>query len=231
MNQSYPSDLTAEQWQLLLNLLPAAKSGGRPRRVDLQAVLNAVFYVLCNGCIWRALPHDFPNWKTVYHYFHCWRIDGTWKQIHDKLRSWLRVSEGREASPSAAILDSQSVETATMVAKAVGIDGGKLVKGRKRHVLVDTLGLLLIVVVTAANVSEQAGAKLVFAKLQQLREHFSRLVRIWVDGGYQGKEFMEWVMDSYRWVVEVVLRPDALKGFVVIHERWKVEIIQPECLH
>lgn len=136
---------------------------------------------------------------------------------------WLRVSEGRSASASAAILDSQSVATATMIAQAVGIDGGKRVKGRKRHVLVDTLGLVLMVVVTAANVSEQAGAKLVFAKVHQLRQHFSRLICIWVDGGYQGKEFMEWVMDTYRWIVEVVLRPEGVRGFVVIRERWKVE--------
>lgn len=223
MSTSYPSNLTQEQWELLESLLPAAKSGGRPRSVDLQAVVNAILYILCAGCAWRMLPSDFPHWKTVYHYFRAWRIDGTWERINHKLHQWVRVSENREASPSAAILDSQSVKTATPAAIAVGYDSAKQIKGRKRHLLVDTLGLVLMVVVSAANVPERAGAKLVLARLQPVRHWVERLVVIWVDGGYKGQDFMQWVMDHYRWVFQAVLRHDNIKGFIPIAQRWKVE--------
>lgn len=183
MNPSYPSNLTSEQWELLSGLIPSAKTGGRHRSVDMQAVINAILYVLCAGCAWRMLPHDFPKWKTVYHYFRQWRKDGTWQQIHERLRQWVRVSQNREPSPTEAILDSQTVKTATMVSREVGYDSGKKTKGRKRHLLVDTLGLVMVVVITAASVSEQAGAKQVLSKLHSLRERFYRLVTIWVDGG------------------------------------------------
>ena len=223
MTSSYPSNLTQEQWELLLSLIPSAKPGGRPRSVDLQAVINAILYILCAGCAWRMLPSDFPRWKTVYHYFRAWRIDGTWERINHTLHQWVRVSEEREPSPSAAILDSQSVKTATPAAIEVGYDSAKQIKGRKRHLLVDTLGLVLIVVVTAANVPERAGAKLVLARLQQVRHWVERLVVIWVDGGYKGQELMQWVMDQYRWIFQAVLRTDNVKGFVPIAQRWKVE--------
>ncbi|MBP5973703.1 transposase [Brasilonema sp. CT11] len=149
-------------------------------------------------------PTTFQTGKpTVYHYFRQWRKDGTWQQIHDRLRLWVRVSQNREPSPSEAIMDSQSVETATMISKEVGYDSGKKIKGRKRHILIDTLGLLIVVVITAADVSEQAGAKQVLSKLHQVRDTRSikplayrvgRLIRIWVDGGYRGKDFAHWVM-------------------------------------
>lgn len=174
MIPSYPSNLTYEQWELLSGLIPSAKKGGRKRSVDMRAIVNAILYILCAGCAWRMLPNDFPKWKTVYHYFRQWRIDGTWQRIHERLRQWVRVSQNREPSPSEAILDSQTVETATMVSQEVGYDSGKKIKGRKRHILVDTLGLLVVVVITAANVSEQAGAKQVFAKLNELRSRFHR---------------------------------------------------------
>jgi len=147
MNPSYPSNLTNEQWELLSELIPAAKPGGRKRSVEMQAVINAIFYILCAGCAWRLLPHDFPKWQSVYHYFRQWRIDGTWQKIHERLREWVRVSQNREPSPTEAIMDSQTVETATMVSKQVGFDSGKKIKGRKRHLLVDTLGLLMVVVI------------------------------------------------------------------------------------
>ena len=223
MSQSYPSNLTNEQWELLCHLIPAAKPGGRPRTVDMQAVVNAILYVLCAGCAWRMLPHDFPAWKTVYHYFRAWRIDGTWEQINHKLHQWVRVSEDREASPSAAVLDSQSVKTATPAAIEVGYDAAKQVKGRKRHLLVDTLGLVLMVVVTAASIPEREGAKQVFARLAQVQNSFGRLVLIWVDGGYRGEDFMRWVMDTYHWIIAVVMRPEATKGFVPLPQRWIVE--------
>jgi putative transposase len=168
MSPSYPSNLTQEQWELLEGLIPAAKPGGRPGSVDMQAVVNAILYILCAGCAWRMLPSDFPHWKTVYHYFRTWRTDGTWERMNHKLHQWVRVSEGREASPSAAMLDSQPVKIATPAAIEVGYDSAKQIKGRKRHLLVDTLGLVLMGVVSPANVPERAGAKLVLARLQQV---------------------------------------------------------------
>ncbi|MBE9192529.1 IS5 family transposase [Gloeocapsopsis crepidinum LEGE 06123] len=161
MGQSYRTDLTDEQWELLRKLIPPAKVGGRPRSVNMRAVINGIFYVLVAGCAWSLLPHDFPKWKTVYHYFRQWRLDGDWERIHEQLRQWMRATCNRHPSPSAAILDSQSVETATMIHLGVGYDAGKQVKGRKRHILVDTLGLLMVVVVTAANLPEREGAKLI----------------------------------------------------------------------
>src|SRR6476661_208259 len=149
MTPSYPSNLTEDQWNLLEPLFPSAKPGGRPRSVNLRAVVNAILYVLCAGCAWRLLPNDFPKWKTVYHYFRAWRLDGTWVEINHQLHQWVRVIEERDRSPSAAILDSQSVKTATPAAIEVGFDAAKHIKGRKRHLLVDTLGFVLIVVVTA----------------------------------------------------------------------------------
>jgi transposase len=223
MNPSYPSNLTSEQWELLSGLIPALKTGGRKRSVDMQAIINAILYILCAGCAWRMLPNDFPKWKTVYHYFRQWRQDGTWQQIHERLRLWVRVSQNREPSPSKAILDSQTVETATMVSQEVGYDSGKKTKGRKRHILVDTLGLLIVVVITAASVSEQAGAKKVLAKLDSMRERMGRLIRIWVDAGYRGKDFSHWVIDVYRWLWSVVMRHEEQKGFVVLPKRWLVE--------
>lgn len=157
MELSYPTDMSDEQWELLLPLLPLAKPGGRPRCVDLRAIVNAIFYIVVAGCAWRMLPKDFPKWKTVYHYFRAWRLDGTWEKIHTQFVAWERVSQGRKVAPSAASLDSQSVKTATPSALTVGFDGGKKIKGRKRHLLVDTLGLVMMVVVTAANISEQKG--------------------------------------------------------------------------
>ena len=163
MSKSYPTDLRDEQWELLSSLIPEENRGCRPRCVDLRAVMSAMFYILCAGCAWRMLPHDFPKWQTVYYYFRKWRMDGTWEHINHKLQQWVRVSEGREPNPSAAIVDCQSVENGTMVSQAVGFDSGKLVKGRKRHFLVDTLGLVLMVVVTSAYESDKAGARKLFA--------------------------------------------------------------------
>jgi putative transposase len=167
MNKSYRTDLTDGQWELLRQLIPAAKSGGRPRTVDMRGVMNGRLYVLVAGCpkgyrsayAWSLLPHDFPKCKTVYHYFRKWRLDGDLERIHEQLRQWVRAIEDRHPIPPAAILDSQSVETATMIHSEVGYDAGKKTKGRKRHLLVDTLGLMMVVVVTAASVPEREGAK------------------------------------------------------------------------
>lgn len=223
MNPAYPSNLTLEQFELLRPLIPPAKPGGRPRSVEVWDVLNAIFYVLCEGCRWRSLPHDFPNWQTVYTYFRNWRIDGTWVRMHDHLHQWVRVDEERFASPSEAVIDSQSVKTAAMVSEQVGFDAGKLIKGRKRFLTVDTLGLVLRVFVTAASVGEREGGKRVIKRVKCMGKAVSRLHTIWVDGGFDGNPFMQWVMDACRWIVQVVLRPKQTKGFVLLKKRWVVE--------
>lgn len=222
MSKAYPSNLTQDQWQLLEPLIPAAKPGGRPRCVEIWDILNAIFYVLYEGCRWRSLPGDFPNWQTVYTYFRNWRLDGTWVSIHDRLHQWVRAQE-REASPSEAIVDSQSVKTAAGVSDAVGYDAAKLIKGRKRHLTVDTLGLVLRVFVSAASVGERNGAKRVLKRVKRMGKAVSRLHTIWVDGGYDGQPFMQWVMNVCRWIVQVVLRPEQTKGFVLLKKRWVVE--------
>jgi len=179
---SYPSDLSDREWALLEPLLPAAKPGGRPRSVKLRRILNGVFYLLRSGCAWRYLPREYGPWSTVFHYFRRWRTVGIWEHVHAVLRERLRRELGREATPSAAIIDSQSVKT-TEQGGPHGYDGGKKVNGRKRHILVDTLGLLLKVVVHPANVQDRAGAKFVLAGLQP---HFPRLRHLWADQAYTG---------------------------------------------
>jgi putative transposase len=222
MSKAYSSNLTPAQWELIESLIPPAKLGGRPRSIEIWAVLNAIFYVLTQGCTWRHLPADFPNWQTVYTYFRNWRQDGTWVSIHDRLREWVRA-DNDPASPSEAIIDSQSVFIAAMVSEQVGFDAGKLIKGRKRFLTVDTLGLVLRVLVTAASVGEREGGKRVLKRVKPMGKDVSRLHTIWVDGGYDGNPFMHWVMDVCRWIVQVVLRPQEHKGFVLLPKRWVVE--------
>lgn len=168
MTKAYPSNLTWEQWELIAEMFPEAKPGGRPRTVAIYPVLNAILYVLCQGCSWRALPGDFPALSTVYGYFRSWRQDGTWLQVHDKLYQWVRVAVGREPSPSEAAVDSQSVETATMISLEVGDDAGKQVHGRKRHLSGDLLGLVLRVLVTSASIPERLGAKQVLNRVDHM---------------------------------------------------------------
>ena len=223
MSKAYPSNLTQEQYELLSDLIPEAKPGGRPRSVEMWEILNAIFYVLVEGIRWRSLPGDFPAWQTVYTYFRQWRKDKTWIEIHDRLREWTRIEQGRDLSPSEAIIDSQSVKSAAMVSEAVGYDAGKKIKGRKRFAAVDTLGLVLRVVVTAASVGEREGGKQVLKRVKEMGESVFRLHTIWADGGFDGEPFMQWVMDVCRWIVEVVLRPQQTKGFVVLKKRWVVE--------
>ena len=223
MGKAYPSNLSRSQFEMLNDLIPAAKPGGRPRNVEMWDVLNAIFYLLCEGCRWRALPGDFPPWQTVYSYFRTWRIDGTWVKIHDAVRQWVRIEQGRSPSPSEACLDSQSVKTNAGVHQAVGYDAGKKIKGRKRFMTVDTLGLVLRVWVSAASVGEREGGKHVLKRVKQQGIAVSRLHTIWADGGFDGDPFMRWVMDWCRWIVEVVLRPQQTKGFVLLKKRWVVE--------
>ncbi|MBE9192908.1 IS5 family transposase [Gloeocapsopsis crepidinum LEGE 06123] len=223
MTKAYRSNLTWEQWELIAELFPKAKPGGRPRKLAIYTVVNAILYVLCEGCTWRALPGDFPAWSTVYGYVWRWSKDGTWLKIHDKLYQWTRVAAGREASPSEIVVDSQSVETATMISIQVGYDAGKKIHGRKRHLSVDLLGLVLRVLVRAASVPERTGAKEVLKRVHDTGNQVNRLHTIWMDGGYRGQEFLRWVMDMFRWIVEIVLRPLERKGFVILPKRWVVE--------
>jgi len=223
MIKAYPTDMSNAEWDLIEGMVTVEQRLGRPRSICLRAVVNAIFYLLTTGCQWRMIPHDYPKWQTVYSYFHRWQTDGTWEGMNDKLREWVRVSEQRDVTPSAAVIDSQSVKVGLAGAEAISYDGGKQVKGRKRHTMVDTLGLVMIVVVTAAGISDQEGARQVFQGLSEKRQQFQRLVRIWADGTYRGEAFMCWVMDSFRWVLEVVLRSDRVKGFVVQPKRWVVE--------
>ena len=206
----------------MLGLLSEDKMRGRPGSISYWGILNAIFYVLCEGCTWRGLPGDFPAWQTVYTYFRNWRKDGTWLAINDQLYCLSQRVEGRDVSPSELIVDSQSVKTATMIEEQVGYDAAKKTKGRKRHLTVDTLGLVLRVLVTAANVPEREGAKQVLQRVHQLGDRVKRVNTVWVDGGYSGPDFYDWVLTSFRWIVEVVLTPKQVKGFVLLKKRWKV---------
>jgi putative transposase len=217
-NQLYPSDLTDCQWDCIKELIPPAKPGGKPRTLDMRAVINAILYLTVTGCQWRMLPREYPAWQSVYTYFRTFRDDGTWQRIHDTLRAQVRQRAGRHKQPTAGVLDSQSVKT-TQLPGVRGYDSGKRVNGRKRHILVDTLGLLLAVVVTSAALSDPAGAKLLFKRLGGACK---KLRRIWVDGTYRG-HLLEWVILHCRFRLQPVLRSEEQKGFVVLPRRWVVE--------
>jgi putative transposase len=217
-NQLYPTDLTDSQWYLIKDLLPPAKSGGRPRELDLRHVINAIFYVIVGGIKWRMLPREYPNWQSVYYYFRQWRLSGDWQRLHDAVRAQLREQEGRHKHPTAGCLDSQSIKS-TEIEGVRGFDANKKVKGRKRHLLVDTLGLLLVVVVTAASVQDRDGARQIFKRMRGLCK---KLRVIWVDGAYRG-ELIEQARQRWRLWLRPVLRSDEQKGFVVLPRRWVVE--------
>lgn len=216
---SYDTDLTDPQWNLIQRHLPAAKRRGRPRTC-LRLILNACLYLIKSGCPWRLLPKSYPAWPTVYHHFRQWSRDGVWAALNDRLRALARAAVGKRCRPTAAVLDSQTVRS-NPHGGAVGYDAAKKTKGRKRFLLVDTLGLILGAGVQPANTVERAGAQ---SLLEPLLPYFHWLRKLWVDGGYTGEEFAAWVRTQRpKLEVEVIKRHDHVTGFHVLPKRWVVE--------
>ena len=214
----YPSDLNDAEWSLIEPFVQQKGGPGRPHTVDLREIVNALFYLTSTGCQWRYLPKDFPDYHNVNYYFRKWTQDATLEKINTALRRKIRIADGRESEPSAAIIDSQSVKS-TESGGDVGIDGSKNIKGKKRHILVDTLGLLLIVLVTSASTSDTAAGETLLSKI---RTTFARLKLVWADQGYK-QGLVDWVQRMCDFVLEIVAKDKDQKGFVVQPQRWKVE--------
>jgi putative transposase len=221
MRKAYRSDLTDQQWELIVGLLPAAKPGGRPRTVDLREVVNTLMYQARTGCQWDYLPHDLAPKSTAWDYFVAWQNDGTWQRILDTLRGRIRKEAGREETPSVACIDTQSVKS-TEMGGCVGYDGGKKIKGRKRHILVDSLGLLLAVVVTAANLDDGTYASLVLAKLTP--EKYPRMQKVFADNKYNNKTLQAWLRrQQVPYEIEISVKGAAERTFKPLKIRWVVE--------
>jgi putative transposase len=222
MRKRCQTNLSDAEWTRIESHLPVPKAAGRPRTHPPREILNAIFYVLRSGCAWRLLPHDFPPWKTVHHYFRVWRLDGVWERLNTALCKRLRVRLGRNPQPSAGMVDSQSAMTTGVGGEARGYDGGKKVRGRKRHLLVDTEGLVLKASVHSAKIPDQDGIQLV---LEATRDRLPRLSHLWVDAGYQGRG-KEWAEKELGLSVEVVHRtprPAPEKVARIWAEEWSKE--------
>jgi putative transposase len=218
--EHYPSDVTDEQWPLIEPHLPAVRPGGRPRKTDMRDVVDAVFYILRTGCQWRYLPLDFPPRSTVWRYFDRWRSDGTLDTIHDRLRRQVRTAEKPYRPRTSASVDSQSVDT-TSGGEQRGRDNAKNVDGRKRHIVVDSMGLLLAVLVTAASVDDAAAAPALFARLEG--QPMGKVVRMYADAKYHNFRLYEWIGEHARWGLSIIRRPEGQRGWVKLPIRWTVE--------
>ncbi len=217
-NLDYPSCVSDKQWQLISNCLPVEKHFGRPRS-DRRMIINAILYWNRTGCQWRYIPKEFGPWQTVYRVYRTWVKDGTWLRIHDQLREKVRMKAGKKPTPTAAIIDSQSVRSA-QGGESRGFDAGKKVTGRKRHIAVDTLGLLLVAVVHAASIQDQVGAMTV---LTGIREKYRRLKVVFGDSAYGRSGLPAWLYNHCKVILQTVLRPVEAKGFIILPKRWIVE--------
>jgi len=215
----YASDTRAAEWAQIAPLLPEPRRLGRPREHDLRAILDAILYLLSTGCQWRALPREFPPRTTVQGYFYRWRDDGTWRRINAALVARARQARGRKPAPSAGIIDSQSAPT-TESGGPRGVDAGKRIKGRKRHIVTDTHGFLLAVLVHEANIQDPHGA---VPLLRALRQNFPKLSHVFADRVYRGPQLQSAIADCGPWTIQIVERPPGVKGFQLLPRRWVVE--------